>query len=129
MWKLTVVVVLALAAGIAGANAEKKQSITLKEAKKICGGGTSCGWCHDQKCDHGYEVECKNDKCTKTTWIGTPPKHIPTIGLNKAAAPQRKMPGGGILEGGSGFGGQGPAAAGSPLSTGRGSSPPSGRIY
>jgi hypothetical protein len=37
------------------------------------------------------------------------------------------VPGGGILEGDSGFGAQGPAASGVPLSTGRGS-PSSGRI-
>jgi len=38
------------------------------------------------------------------------------------------LTGGNVLDGGPGFGAQGPAASGSPIGTGRGSTPP-GKIY
>ncbi len=106
MWKLTTVVVLALAAGTTGANAEKKVSITVAEAKKICqsnDASPSCGLCLDRQCDHGYHVSCEGTKCTKETWVRTPSKKLPTVG---------KMPDGGILDTGPSAGGNSPAAAG-----------------
>jgi hypothetical protein len=111
MRKLSVVVVLALAAGITSANAEKKQSINKNLAKTICQGRDSCISCYDQQCDHGHSVECpKGKSCSLTTWIVTPPKRlldskIPTVYQNKATAavlkkieamsvsPAAKMPG------------------------------------
>jgi len=126
MRKLTVVVVvLALAAGITSANAEKKQSISRNLANTICQGRDSCISCYDQQCDHGHSVDCpKKGNCTLVTWIVAPPKHIlnlriQTIGRTKAAAPQSKIPGGGILDDGRGLGSQSPAATtGSPVGGG-----------
>jgi hypothetical protein len=107
MWKLITVVVLALAAGTFGANAgKKKESITLAEAQKLCRPLTSCGWCVDRKCDTLVEVECKGDKCTKTTTTAI------KVSPNKAATTESRIPGGGILDTRTGFGSNSPAATG-----------------
>lgn len=109
MWKIMTAVALTLAAGVAGA-AEKKETITLAEAKKICGDRDGCGYCSDQKCDHGWEVLCKGDKCTKTTFFIKTPK--PSRPEQKKGAAERKMLGGGILDTRAGFSSNSPAATG-----------------
>jgi hypothetical protein len=102
MRKLAVVVgvvVAALAAGIARADAKSVKSIARMDALVICGMKTNCAWCDDKKdCNHGGAIACpKKGDCKKVTWIGIPPKHVkllskaPSIDLNKAPTPQPKM--------------------------------------
>jgi hypothetical protein len=108
--KLVTAVLLTLAVGVIDVRAEeKKENITLAEAKKICGGDrTGCGYCKDQKCEHGWEVTCKGDKCTKTTFFipGSSP------GQKKGASDRKVLGGGGILDSRPGFGGSTPSATG-----------------
>jgi hypothetical protein len=102
--------------------------------------------CKNENCD-GKGGQCgvscdNNNNCTGWTPGRTAPKSLHGVltGGGQLAQPDRpsnRPPkpvtgqgalGGGILDGGSGFGSQGPAATGSPLGTGRGSSPPRGTI-
>jgi hypothetical protein len=92
------------------------------------GNGTAS--CTDTGGKNSSQAQC-NAGCTSSSGAGSctmkaqydpppkPPKRRPETGV---------LTGGGILDGGSGLGTQGPAATGTPLSPGRGSPPP-GKIF
>jgi hypothetical protein len=82
-------------------------------------------------CNKGGNCTGTCSKCgTRTVGLGQILTKVVNHHVGRSAdAPTMRhvVPGGGILEGDSGFGTQGPAATGVPLNTGRGS-PSSGRI-
>jgi hypothetical protein len=106
--------------------------------------------CKKENCDgkgqgdaHTCQVSCqeKTKKCKGQTPArlagGKTLRQVLGVKVSGVASPTRDpnpprkppvMTGGNILDGGSGFGTQGPASTGAPLSPGRGSAPPPGQI-
>lgn len=129
----------------------KKLTASRSQVASACGAiGETCAGCQgtgEYSCDNtnnGCYVQCDaKGNCTG----GCPDKKparivssnrvlgVLTAGqLAQPDAPSSRPPkrgpitGDNILDGGSGFGSQGPAAAGSPLNPGRGTAPPPGRV-
>jgi hypothetical protein len=98
---------------------------TLKSLCKKGGGKFNSGHA-SYSCTYknGNIRECNRE--TKKCVTETPPKR--TWAGGKPGVAIIPPVGGSILDPGSGLGTQGPAATGAPLSTGRGSAPPPGRI-
>jgi hypothetical protein len=112
------------------------------------GGGGFCIKTSKGTCSH--YVDCTKDKCIKAyiepggarkpvggdvrpILTGRPGQALSTAS-NSPPKPSSRVTGqgvlgGGLLDSGSGWGTRGPAATGSPLSTGGKSSPPPGKIY
>jgi hypothetical protein len=84
-------------------------------------------------CETGCQTTAGSGSCKSVSAsLGTPPRPPQPRGKPGIAvippAGKNIVDRGGILDSGPGFGSQGPAATGAPLSTGRGSAPPPGKI-
>jgi hypothetical protein len=103
---------------------EQGKSVVCNDGPKNRAGATCASGCSDTD----GAGSCK----TASTNMGTPPKPPRPRGKPGVAvippAGKSIVDRGGILDSGPGFGSQGPAATGAPLSTGRGSAPPPGQI-
>jgi hypothetical protein len=158
VFPLAVSFALALAVGFHVDTASawtKKLNATRSQVASACGavqdglcancGGTSGGYSCDNP-NNGCYVQCDaKGNCNGGCPGKEPARTAPVRGiygvltgggrLAQPGTPSSRPPKpgtspvtGGILDGGSGFGSQGPAATGSPLSPGRGTAPPPGRV-